>query len=210
MLEIHVNAQDVVSTLDNLALRQVPFALSKALYQTALDFQQAERERFDAIFSLRRADFVGKQGVKILTGYPTKNRLSVTLGQDQKADFLGKFELGTRKTSIRPDGNIAIPVDVRVGSKSQIVLDSLRPKRLFEWDAKDVFEIKPGSGGHLAAGIYQRIGRGKRKLKLMYLLEPSTLTPATLGFEETAQRTVADRWAIRFGEAFAFALSTAH
>jgi hypothetical protein len=207
MLEIHVNADEVISTLDNLAVNQIPFALANALYRTATDFQKAERERFDAIFSLRRKSFIELQGVKLLSGYPNKRKLFVTLGQDPRADFLGKFEEGGEKTPTQAD-DIAIPEDVRV-SKSDIVINSQRPKALFASGAP-VFEIKPGDdNAHLAPGIYQRMGRGGRTLRKLYALQPSVPIAATLGFEETAQQVVNDRWAINFSEAFQDAMETA-
>lgn len=207
MLELRVNATDVINTLDDVAVNQIPFALAKALYQTALDFQQAERERLDAIFSLRRPQFIYQQGVKLLSGYPSKRKLFVILGQDPRADFLGKFEEGGEKTPEKSE-NIAIPEDVR-RSKSDIVINSQRPKALFASGAP-VFEIKPGDDDeHLAPGIYQRVGRNGRKLKKLYALQSEVPIAATLGFEETAQKTVQDRWAINFSDAFQQALATA-
>jgi hypothetical protein len=207
MFEIHVNAQDVVSTLDNLATAQIPFALSKALNAVGNDFQADERARFDAIFSLRRQEFIFRQGVKRLGGAATKANPSITFGQDPRADFLGKFEMGGPKTAIG-GGNIAVPIDVR-RNKLDIVTAANRPKALFD-NNPDVFEIKPGDGNtRLAAGIYQRVGRGKRFLKKLYALEKSVPIAPVLGFELQAQQTVARQWPIRFGEAFAFALNTA-
>jgi hypothetical protein len=207
MFEIHVNAQDVVSTLDNLATAQIPFALSKALNAVGNDFQKDERDRFEAIFSLRRPDFIARQGVKRLSGAATKGNLSITFGQDPRADFLGKFELGGPKTALS-GGNIAVPVDVR-RNKLDIVTAANRPKALFD-NNPNVFEIRPGDGNtRLAPGIYQRMGRGKRQLRKLYALEPSVPIAPVLGFELQAQETVARQWPIRFGEAFAFALSTA-
>lgn len=207
MFEIHVNAQDVAVTVDAMALQQVPFALSRALNQTALDFQEAERVRMRTVFTLRRQSFDEKQGVKILGGFARKNRLTVTIGQDPKADFFAKFEAGGEKRSLI-GGNIAIPVDAR-RNKSDIIAASQRPKALFESGA-NVFEIRPGDTSNLVPGIYQVLGKGKRRhLKMLYAVKPEVAIGAVFEFGATAERIVSERWAINFGEEFAFALGTA-
>lgn len=197
MINIEVNATEVVNTIDNLAVKQIPYALARAVRLTGLDFQAAERARLRTIFTLRREKFIDEQGVKVLA-FPTKARPSMTIGQDDKAEFLGKFETGVPKTSLTGP-NVAVPVDVRP-DVSEIVPEKERPHELFA-DAKknQVFLIRPGDSARLAPGIYQRDGRS---LTLLYSLTPSAKIQPELGFEATARKTVADRWATNFSETF--------
>jgi hypothetical protein len=211
MLELHVNALDVISTLDNIAVRQIPFATAKALNKTALDFQQAERERLRLFFTLRRPDFIERQTVKLLrpadggSYYATKGNLSATIGNDPKADFMAKFEEGGEKTAT-DGGDIAIPIDART-NKRDIVLAAQRPKALFASSPETTFAIRPGDQSHLTPGIYQRTA--DHHVRFMYELEPEVRIDPLLGFEETAEQVVQERWAINFSEAFENALATA-
>jgi hypothetical protein len=211
VLDIRVNALDVISTLDNIAVRQLPFATAKALNKTALDFQQAERERLRLFFTLRRPSFIERQTVKLLrpadgaSYYATKGNLSVTIGNDPKADFMAKFEEGGEKTAT-DGGEIAVPIDARP-DKRGIILAGDRPKALFAEHADTVFEITSGATSHLIPGIYERTA--DHHVRFMYELEPEVHIDALLGFEETAQQVVDDRWAINFSEAFENAMATA-
>jgi len=211
MLDIRVNALVVVNTLDNIAVKQLGYATARALNKTALDFQQAERERLRLFFTLRRPSFIELQTVKMLkeadqrNWRATKGNLSVTIGNDPKADFMAKFEDGGEKTAI-DGGDIAIPIDART-NKQDIVLASQRPRALFENEPDTTFLIRPGADSHLTPGIYERTP--DHHVRFMYELEPDVRIDPLLGFEETAQHVVEERWAINFSEAFEQALATA-
>lgn len=211
MINIEVNATEVVNTIDNLAARQLPYAISRAINAVGVDFEKAQRLRLAQVFQLRgnQAWATGKESlsVKFLSPFATKGRLSITMGIDPRVDFLNKFETGETKTP--HDGpDIATPDDIR-SDPSQIIPPSLRPKDLFA-DAKadQVFLVRPGDSSRLLPGIWQRTyGHGLQRL---YALTPSVPTPTELGFEDTARQTVESMWAQRMSEAFEYALSKAH
>lgn len=116
--------------MDDFAQRQVPFALSNALNDTAKLFQYREREHISDVFTVRRKAWVDNS-VKV-TEFATKRKLSATVaiqspGNGDRSDILGKFETQTSKTPAKGGKSIAVPMDAKRLS-SGILADSARPK----------------------------------------------------------------------------------
>jgi hypothetical protein len=210
-ITIRIDTALTVAKLNALALTQLPFATARAVTQTGLDFQKAERARLATIFTQRRPDFIQKQGVKLIGGIATKAKPSITFGIDPKADFLTKFETGQQK---KPTGGpfLALPTDVKK-NKRDIITAGNRPRSLIarlgdKKGAGGVFVLKTQQG-KLVPGIYQRTGRGGRNLTLLFSFKPDASTPNTLHFLDTFKRTVQERWQINFASALADAIKTA-
>lgn len=207
---VRIDIKDTIKHLDALAQSQLPFATARAITQTGLDFQKAERARFKQIFTERRADFIEKQGVKLIGGIATKAKPSITFGVDRKASFLDKFEAGGPRPT--RSGSIMIPEDVK-RNKRDIVSRSNRPRPLL--NAKQ----RSGAGGvflltqqrgKLAPGLYQRTGRsGHGGVKLLYAREKQAQIPASLEFEKTFELIVRKNWQTNFEAALADAIRTA-
>jgi hypothetical protein len=208
---IRIDASALIAKLDALALTQLPFATAKAITQTGLDFQKAEQARLAAIFTLRRPDFVQKQGVKLLGGIATKQKPSITFGVDPKASFLVKFETGDEK---KPTGGqfLALPTDIKK-NKRDIISQFNRPKSLINRQGSNtgaggVFVLRT-QRGKLVPGIYQRGGRGARKVKLLYAFERDAITPKLLHFADTFKAVVQEKWQTNFATALTDAIRTA-
>ena len=211
---ITLDTKAVTAQLTDLQQKQLPFARSLAVNNLGLAFQRAERERLASIFTLRRKDFIEKQGVKRISPADTKQNPSVTYGMDRKADFLQKFEHDTAKLPTKGAGhNIAIPALAR-RNKSDIVTTPNRPKALLarlghKKGAGRVFIVE-NAKGRLGPGIYQTTGRqGKGALKALFTLKPRVSIDPELAFEATARKVATERWSQIFDEALAFALKTA-
>lgn len=189
--------------------RQVYFATSRALNLTALDFQAEERRHIRRTFTLRRASFIEKQGVKIKGGFATKRRLHVTIGVDDKASFLTKFEDQTAKRA-SSGHHVAIPQNVR-RNKRDIVTRGNRPSALR--GKPKVFKVGDKRGprtAHLEPGLYQRMG-GKRNptVRLLYLLRGQVRIRPVLYYKRNALSTVQQRFDKHFPRELANALRTA-
>lgn len=208
-VSIRIDSKALQSKLDGIvAKQQFPFALSLAINQTGLQFQQAERQRLASLFTLRRQDFIFKQGVKRLGPAATKRNPSVTFGVDPKASFLDKFEFGGLK---KPTGGtfLALPTDVK-RNKRDIITAGNRPKALIQRlaDKKGtggVFVLKV-QRGKLAPGIYQRTARGVKEL---FAFERDAKTPKVLEFADTFQKIVRTNFPANFDKALAQAIATA-
>lgn len=208
---VRIDNSAAVVGLDALAQTQLPFATAKAITQTGLDFQKVEQARFAQVFTLRRASFIQKQGVKLIGGIATKSKPSITFGVDDKASFLAKFETGQEKTPTQGQF-LALPVDAR-RNKADIITASNRPRQLIDrlgsrLGAGGVFVLRQAKG-KLVPGIYQRAGRGGRQVKLLFAFEPHAKTPPDLEFAETFQRIVQSNWSTNFQNALADAIRTA-
>lgn len=76
---------------------------------------------------------------------------------------------------------------------------------------KSYFMINPGAGegDPKARGIFERFGKGKRDIRMIWALRPHIDLPPRLRFYETATKAVLDHWSKRFDEALKRALDTA-
>lgn len=200
-ITIRVDNSHAVSRFDALAQSQLPFATAKAVTQTGLDFQKAERARFGRIFTERRQSFLELQGVKLIGGIATKNRPSITFGVDKKASFLDKFETGEPKEPIASK-HLELPVLVRK-NKRDIIPASNRPRQLLSRD--NIFKLD-APRGKLPAGIYQRKAK---HVVLLYAAVDSAKTPRILEFAATMAKTAHERWRLNFSAALTEAMRTA-
>jgi hypothetical protein len=214
-MRITLDTSEWTKQLTALEQKQLPFARSLAINRLGEAFQKAERERLGSIFTLRRKDFIEKQGVKRLSGIATKNDPTVTYGMDRKADFLAKFERDTRKLPTKGSGHVlAIPAGGVRRNKQDIVTAGNRPRALIQRfgglkGARQVVVIDKATG-KIGPGIYQRTGRkGKGSLKALFVFKPSVSIDPELHFVDTAKRVAAEQWPAIFAKALQDALSSA-
>ena len=226
-ISIDVDISAFTKGMDDLAQRQIPFALTKALNATALDVQVRERARLREVFTLRREDWADRS-IK-LTHFAKKAEPYATLAiappgknGSLKADIFGKFEDQTTKTPFGSHG-IAVPVNAR-RNKADLVVEKIKPKALHLH--REGNRIVGDQGTYIVTLrdgrqlLLQRKDLGKRAAKkagrgtaeeatVLFLFVPVAHLNPNLQFEANA-RTVVDRvWAQRFEEAFAAAMATA-
>lgn len=220
-LRVQIDTTALAKNLTALEKTQMPYAIATAINLVATgktrglsmagSAQQAERDRLAAVFTLRRPDFVQKQGVKVIGGFATKASPSITLGVDPKADFLDKFESDRVKRARKPGGLLAIPVDVKPNRRG-IVTTANRAGNLVTRNPSRFFVVRPNSSDprtrHLTPGIWGRFGRGQR-LRLMYAFETEVPIVPVLAYARTIEKAVTEKWTEAFALAFADALRTA-
>jgi hypothetical protein len=181
----------------------LPQAAALAVNRIGIQFQREERALFPDVFTVRKPDFLKREGVKRLSPAATPSNLSVIFGVSARADFLNRFERGDTKRP-RDGRNLAIPVNVRRNQRD-IITHGNRPRALIERlgskkGALGVFAL-PQPRGTLPAGVYQRTGRkGHGPLKMLYLFEPSVPSAPVLRFQATAERVARD-WPTFFDQA---------
>jgi hypothetical protein len=202
--------------------KQLPFAVSKAINDTLLQAQVAERERIAGAFTLRRPDFIFRT-VKIeREDFAQKDKLYGIMRIDPTRDFLAKFEAGGQKTP-RSGHDIAVPDQARP-SKGALIPAGLRPKALSLQrtggrirGAKRTFVIETSTHpgiyqrvGTERRGAFRRIGRGRDpNVRLLYSFKPSVRIDRRLGFAETAKRVVDQQFKANFAASFDLAMRTA-
>lgn len=202
--------------LTEQAAKQMPFALSLAIRNTAEDARKAEYARMGRIFTVRRPKWVFKsikhkpQASK-RQGADMHSKLAIDPpGGMKRADIIAKFERGGQKIA-RQAPMLSIPVGVR-RTKAGIISKANRPEALgFTKGARN----RPQKGRKRTyliprVGIFQRVGRGKRaKSRMLYHFQRSVPIPKVLGFVDTVKRTVARTFGRHFSEAFKRAMRTA-
>jgi hypothetical protein len=194
------DVSEVLKAQDDLVNKQLPFATARALTLTAQDAQAAIRTGMQQRFTIRNAWSQRGIIVKPADKNVIPARSAVMVGDIWNYLFLQ--ESGGEKTPTS-SLHIAVPEDIR-SSPTQILRRQLRPRALLA--RKDVF-IKDLGGGNQA--IYQRVGKGGRNLKLLYILVSETHVKPRLGLAETAQKIGNERWAINFAASLEAALISA-
>lgn len=205
--------------------RQIPYATAVALNKTALDAQRYEQNWILRSYTIRSRFWMSRQ----VKHKPRANkvqqwtRLSIDPpGGKRRADILGKFEKGGRKTP-RRGKHIAIPVEAKRTGSGKIRANQRikgfnfrRVGNTIQGD-KRTFIIESGA----SAGIYQRIGarrkkrakagqgRGKGKVNLLYAFARSVPIDNRLQFVSNITRIARKQFAGRFHNAWRQALRTA-
>ncbi len=223
MIDVHVDDRLVKAALRTLHGDQVPFALSRAINDTAKDFQQAERQRVKEKFTLRQERFI-LNTVKINRGdFASKRNLRAIVGIDPQRDQLAKRERGGFKSSVAGKPFVAIPSrDIR-RTKRGLVPRSLYPaafkpftratnlrsfggRQVTNVGQKGTFFVKLSGGRRL---LLQRTGKKRTSVRALYLFVRATKLDRRLGFHDTARKTVEAKFSPNFARAFAEAVRTA-
>jgi len=216
MFGITVDLASFRRDLNNVAMKQIPFATSRAINKTALDVQVAMRTHMHSVFTVRRPGYIDK-AVKIKP-FATKNSPTAVIAIDppgERDDILEKFEQGGEKRPVSGQ-RLAVPVDAR-RSKRGIVTAADRIKAMnfkphgrsgnvFVGDRNTIMIKKPGGRGV----ILRRVGRGKNaRARVLYVLQPRVRIKALLRFEQTTVRVVSKNFAGNFAAAWQEAIATA-
>jgi len=192
--------------MDRLRRSQLPFAQALALTRTAQEAQRAEKAEIPSRFEVRNTYL--ERGVRIQAATKRRPQSAVFWrapgGASRRgfADTLARQETGGLK---RPRKRmIAIPRQVKRGKSGRI---TKRNQPAAVLDRKRTFVAPLGHGGDL--GIYERVGKRRRPIRLLYHLTPRTLrVEERWRFVETAEATARKVYPKEFGKAFAKALAT--
>lgn len=215
MITIHVDYRKAVGQLKADAERHVPFALAKAVNDTALDVQRAQRANLRKKFTLRRPEWADRS-IKMVR-FAKKSDPTAVIGihppgGDQRADILDKFEDQTEK--LPKAGTIAIPVS-RVGlarGSAGVLRNRVRPRDLVASGKAFIVRKRMGNVGEglilQRVGFGQGSGRRSSVVALYYLARRARIRP-TLQFIRTAGESIDDTFASHMVKRLDEALRTA-
>lgn len=211
MIQIHVDVAALTRSVEDIYVRQIPYAASRALNDTALDAQRRERGGLERRFIIRRPWVLQQIKIPEFSNKSQGEILRARIEVGSNADFLDKFEPGGTKTS-RGGRNVAVPIAARP-VRSAVVPEALRPKALGlhrqgarTIGAQRTFLLTLRSGRQ---GIFQRTGPGRDGVRLLYWLTPSVPIPASLRFVATVEQVVQEMFAVNFRLRFDEAKRTA-
>lgn len=210
-------------------IAQTPFAASRAINATMLDFQKYERQDIQGSFILRRQQFIERQ-VKIPRGgFARKDRLLGVVEIDPQFDLLQKFEPGGTKRP-RSAEHLAVPEFGGLLDRRRVIPRRYRPSALelaegpaqrFSRSRKTGKTKARGRQRHAGqglfrtylvedVGIFQRVGHGKTsKTRPLYLFERTVPLPASLHFQRNAVLIYRTRFRQHFLVEWAHAIRTA-
>lgn len=175
-------------------VKQLPFATALALTRTAQDVQTEERRELAQRFTLRN-NWVSN-GIRIKAATKANPEAIVF----QKDDFMVLQETGGTKHA--RGKSLAIPEAART-NKRGIVTAGNRPNALK--GKRGIFR-KTIRG---TDGLWQRRGRKRVPIRLLFVFKPSVQVPPRFGFIDTAKRTTEKRLPRQFALAFERAIKTA-
>ena len=199
MIEISVQSEirRVLGQLETFSSRQIPFAIAKALTDTAKDVQAEVKRDIPSKFTLRRQWIV--QGIRIIAA--TKQNLTAFVYSKDSATFMGRQEQGGEKHPMK-GRRIAVPTNAVRRTKTQIISRSELPANLTN---SFVLEGKDGR-----TWIAKRFNKGQRAgVQLMYQLLPSTRVKPRLGLRSTGDLVIRRRFTGKLIAALQAALSSA-
>ncbi len=211
-VEINVDAIPIEKTLEIIRKfgKQLPFATSKAINETAFIVQDKEVINIQEKFTTRTKWF--KKRTRFGVNVKTSNKRNLIATIFSRAPWLKKQEEGgikvhPKQTPIIKKKVLLMPEKSIRKEKSRLIPKRFQPAKLLADPKKNrVFFIDTPGGGLLL----QRKGKGKSaKTKVLFFAEERAKVPPILKFEETGEKVVQKTYKKNFGKALAFAIRTA-
>ena len=202
MFNLSSNSRDARRELDALVHRQLPFAMSVALTETARDIETNVNKRIARAFD-RPTPFTQRA---VFVKPASKTRPIALVGiKDKQAEYLEIQETGGTRLPRRRA--LVLPVQAKVNQYGNLPRAAVSRALA----RKDTFSGKIGG----VAGIWQRRKPGKRgksddadKAKLLFAYEPTASYRPRFRFAETADKTAQARFPTQFWRALDRALAT--
>jgi hypothetical protein len=193
MAGIYTNIPSVVKDLDRMD-RQRPYAIARAINETAKDVQKVEGENLKRKQVIRSDWWKGgrKFGINIKP-FATADKPTATIGS--MADWERLHESGGTKKPTSSK-NLAIPSEAHRGGKEKKMTPAKKPRSVLE---KRGFFVHMKSG---LPGIFARVGRKRLPIKLLFTLTRQARLNPVLGYKEIGMAIIAKMLPGRFAEQF--------
>lgn len=202
MIRVDFNASAAVRVLDNLAQKQAPFAMAKALTMTARDVQTDLRADLGQSFTVRS----GWLSKGIVFKGARKSDLQAEVGS--RDGFMALQAHGGDKRA-RPGKLQGVPIEARPTPQT-MTPRSKWPGRILKSKAGEAAIIETGRGGGKAVGVFKRIGKGKAaRLVLFYALVKKVRVAPRWDFDGQVRQSVGKHWRGNARKALVEAIATA-
>lgn len=177
--------------LKSFARRQLAFAVSKAINDTLFDVRRSSVDLYNASFEVRNRRFI-RSALRVKKA--SKRNLVGHLRDRFEKDWLERQAQGGTKT---PRGSkLLVPVAAKRYAKG--TKDPRSYAKSFIGKTRD---------GRL--GLFQRYGRGGKRMRMLFALKDSVRVPKRFPFYANAKKTTRRLFDDHFAKAWRYALQTA-
>lgn len=185
------NIAEMTKWLDNIQRKQIPYATSRALNDTAVDAQKAIVDKIPSTFANRKKWWLKQQPTGIKVKFSKKTDLTATV--HTSAYFAGIQERGGVKAP-KSGRNLAIPT-AQVPKKYRT---SHGAKQMLA-EKKKVFATPKG--------VFRR--KSKKKIEVLWTFSPRASIKPRFKFHATAEATARRNFARNFERWLKQAIATA-
>lgn len=204
-ITIDVEIGAFTESMNDLERTQIPFATSRTVNGLALLIQDAIRTGLRERFTVRQ-DYQVRYGIKIPRfAKKEDDPIQAEVVIPPEFDHWWKFQTGETK---RPHGGLNLAITSSAAFPQRVAPRGQRPRDLALGDdgkgADRTFVIDSGA----TPGIYQRTGKGKRDIRLLFHFARSAPTPV-FDFYAIAERVVQTRLQAVFAHEMTNAIATA-
>ncbi len=208
-ITIKVDAREALRFMDTLS-KQAPFAISRALNQTANDGQKSIRARIANEFTLRRRQFILRTVKREKGKYPRgdfahKTILAARVRIDGSRDVLAKFEKDKTKRPVSSH-RLAIPIEAKRTAKGIVSKrERIKSLGLHREGGRIVGPKGVRKSGDFIFKWTKRLGT-----RLLFKLQRAVpIASHRLHFVDTFTRKVRRKWPSNMRKAFEHAIRTA-
>ena len=195
MLQITVkdNIAEFTRDLSNIQKRQIPFATSRALNDTAIHAQEAVVGRITRIFQNRKRWWLKQQPTGIKVEFSRKNKLSAAVYSN--AYFL----------PLQEDGGLKKPKTAR-----QLAVPFPKvPKKFHKAGGARELLASNRKAFSTPEGIFRRKGKKRYPIEPMFHYTPTANVSPVLRFDTTIEQTVDRVFMLNFSNRLEQALASA-
>ena len=204
-ITVETNLAEFEGWIDKTVLKQMRFATSVTLYETAKQAQEAVRADLPHEFTIRN-NWVSR-GIRMSPGSSRAIRNSASGISDMQVEvgtvdeFMRMQAEGGVKKPNKAD-SVAVPVrepETEITSRKKWPRRVLKEPRTFLWR-------RPPDSKRF---ILQRAGDSRYPIKRLYTFEPEVRIPKRWPFLEKAEKIVSESYNENFNRAFERAMATA-
>ena len=197
-IDIEVNTGLLLRNLNDLALKQVPFAAAKTLTLLAKQAADTKRAQLPGIFKLRN-----KRVQKGFTIIPAKKG-DWPLAEAQvgsRDGFMVLHETGGAKRA-KKGQNVAIPMKPVRRTSAGAIRKAQKPTSILAKKTGSIVDASPGR-------VIRRKTTKRSPLGMFWLLRSKARIKPVLGLQKTTERIVKKEHAKLFGQELGKAIATA-
>ena len=204
-IKLSGNYRELEQRLNKIQRKQLPFAFSKTLNDTAFQVRKTVTgPTYNRAFDVKNRKFAG-QSFRVFKSTKRKLEASVTQVKVRQL-YRGNLKMHAEGGVKRPRaGNIAIPSDKIKAKRTRTgrIGQANRPRQLLEKPRTFIAVMPSGK-----RGIWQRRGKKRLPIDLLYTLDKSVRITKEYMFFEDGSKVVRKKLQRNFSKAFDQAMKT--